>query len=207
MRQHEVTHQTLRTTLLDPEEAGSIDVGASQPAGVLVGLYAQRGTLHAVFTKRRHDLSHHAGEISFPGGRHDHSDATLLATALRETHEELGLPPESVEVLGALEPIPTVVSGYAVYPFVGIVPTSFAWKPNPSEVAAVIDLPLDLLTAGYSRRRLMRLNTPIHTDTYVVGEHTIWGVTARIVSDLLDRTGRVAGAGRAGHLEASATSG
>lgn len=195
MRQHDAVQETLRASLLDPEDAGSIDVGASQLAGVLVGLYAERGTLHAVFTKRRHDLSHHAGEISFPGGRHDQGDATLLATALRETHEELGLPPESVDVLGALEPIPTVVSGYAVYPFVGIVPTSFAWKPNPSEVAAVIDLPLDLLTAGYGRRRLMRLNTPIRADTYVAGEHTIWGVTARIVSDLLDRTGRLATAG------------
>jgi len=73
----------------------------------------------------------------------------LVATALRETHEEVGLPAESVELIGALEPTPTVVTGYAIYPFVGIVPSGFRWRPSDSEVAAVIDLPLPAVAAGY----------------------------------------------------------
>ena len=74
-----------------------------------------------MLTERRHDLRRHAGEISFPGGRHDDTDADLLATALREAHEEIGLPPEAVEMLGALQPTPTIATGYAIYPFVGLI--------------------------------------------------------------------------------------
>ncbi len=130
---------------------------------------------------------------------------TWSSTALRETHEEMGLPPESVEVLGALEPIPTVVTGYAVYPFVGVVPGNFRWTPSDTEVAAVIDLPLPAVAAGYGRRRLVRRGAAIHTDTYVVDDHMIWGATARIVSDLLERAGDLV-TGGAGVDEATGAS-
>lgn len=189
MARNDALRQTLREVLLDTEQASAIEVRASVQAAVLVPLHLKRGVLHAVFTERHHDLPRHAGEISFPGGRRDPEDPDLVFTALRETHEEMGLPPESVEVLGALEPIPTVVTGYAIYPFVGVVPGNFRWTPSDSEVAAVIDLPLPAVAAGYGRRRLVRRGAAIHTDTYVVGEHMIWGATARIVSDLLERAG------------------
>jgi hypothetical protein len=156
---------------------------------VLVPIHIRQGVLHAVFTERRHDLPRHAGEISFPGGRREPGDTDLIATALRESHEEVGLPPESVEVIGGLQPTPTVVTGYAIYPFVGIVPSGFHWIPSESEVAAVIDLPLRAVAAGYGRRRLSRRGMALHTDTYVVDGHMIWGATARIVSDLLERIG------------------
>jgi 8-oxo-dGTP pyrophosphatase MutT (NUDIX family) len=189
MGRNDALRQTLREVLLAPEEASAIEVRASVQAAVLVPLHLKRGVLHAVFTERHHDLPRHAGEISFPGGRRDAEDADLIFTALRETHEEVGLPPESVEILGALEPIPTVVTGYAIYPFVGVVPGNFRWTPSDSEVAAVIDLPLPAVAAGYGRRRLVRRGAAIHTDTYVVDDHMIWGATARIVSDLLERAG------------------
>ncbi len=189
MGRNDSLRRALREVLLSPEDASSIEVRASVQAAVLVPLHLKRGVLHAVFTERHHDLPRHAGEISFPGGRRDPQDDGLVATALRETHEEVGLPPESVEVLGALEPIPTVVTGYAIYPFVGVVPGNFRWTPSDSEVAAVIDLPLPAVAAGYGRRRLVRRGAAIHTDTYVVDEHMIWGATARIVSDLLERAG------------------
>ena len=79
-----------------------------------------------MFTKRRDDLKRHAGEISFPGGRRDPEDADLTATALREAHEEIGLPPDAVEIVGALPPTPTFVTNYAVYPFVGLIEPGFA---------------------------------------------------------------------------------
>lgn len=175
--------------LLPADQAAAIEVRASVQAAVLVPLHMKRGVVHAVFTRRHHDLPRHAGEISFPGGRRDAGDADLIATALRETHEEVGLPADAVQVIGALEPIPTIVTGYAIHPFVGIVPSNFRWIPSDSEVAAVIDLPLPAVAAGYGRRRLVRRGAAIRTDTYVVDEHMIWGATARIVSDLLDRAG------------------
>ena len=88
---------------------------------MLVPLYLDDGELHAVFTSRREDLRRHAGEISFPGGRYDEGEPDLRATALREADEEIGLPAEAVEILGALQPTPTIATGYAVYPFVGLI--------------------------------------------------------------------------------------
>ncbi|HWE58588.1 MAG TPA: CoA pyrophosphatase [Solirubrobacteraceae bacterium] len=177
----------LSELLLPTDQAAAIEVRANIQAAVLVPLHIKRGVLHAVFTRRHHELPRHAGEISFPGGRRDAGDADLVATALRETHEEVGLPADSVQVIGALEPIPTVVTGYAIHPFVGIVPGDYRWTPSDREVAAVIDLPLPAVAAGYGRRRLVRRGAAIRTDTYVVDDHMIWGATARIVSDLLDR--------------------
>ena len=189
MSRSDATVRAVSKVLLPIDLAAAIEVRASVQAAVLVPLHIKRGVVHAVFTERHHDLPRHAGEISFPGGRRDRDDADLVATALRETHEEVGLPPDLVQVIGALEPIPTVVSGYAIHPFVGFVPGNFRWKPSDTEVAAVIDLPLPAVAAGYGRRRLVRRGAAIRTDTYVVDEHMIWGATARIVSDLFDRAG------------------
>ena len=95
---------------------------------MLVPLFADAaGALHAVFTERREDLRRHPGEISFPGGRREPQDPDLLSTALRETHEEIGLPPDRVELLGALQPTPTFVTNYAIYPFVGLIDAGFEW--------------------------------------------------------------------------------
>jgi 8-oxo-dGTP pyrophosphatase MutT (NUDIX family) len=196
----------LRGVLLDPAEAAAIEVRATVAAAVLVPLHVTHGVVHAVFTERRHDLPRHAGEISFPGGRRDPEDPDLIATALREAHEEVGLPPDAVELIGALEPTPTVVSGYAIYPFVGLIPSNFKWTPSDAEVAQVIDLPLAAVAAGYGRRRLRRRGMALLTDTYVVDGHMVWGATARIVSDLLDRTDGIlagTGHGQAGHADGS----
>lgn len=179
----------LSAVLLAPRAAGELDVRGRTHAGVLVALYADGERLHAVFTKRREDLRRHPGEISFPGGRHEDSDADLLETALREAEEEIGLPADEVQVLGALQPTPTIATGYAVYPFVGVIAPGRAWTLSPREVAAVLELSLEDLRAGYARRRLPRRGLPIRTDTYVVGDDLIWGATARILADLFDRVG------------------
>jgi len=179
----------LSAMLLDPRAAGELDVRGRTDAGVLVALYADGGRLHAVFTKRREDLRRHPGEISFPGGRYDNTDADLLETALREAEEEIGLPASEVQVLGALQPTPTIATGYAVYPFVGAISPGRAWTLSPREVAAVLEFSLEDLRAGYGRRRLLRRGLPIRTDTYVVADNLIWGATARILADLFDRVG------------------
>jgi 8-oxo-dGTP pyrophosphatase MutT (NUDIX family) len=179
----------LRRVLLSPEEAISLEVHGRTDAGVLVPLYIEGGELHAVFTKRREDLRRHPGEISFPGGRYDEGEVDLRATALREAEEEIGLPQQAVEIVGALQPTPTIATGYAVYPFVGLISPGRTWTLSAREVAEVLELSLSALVGGYARRRLVRRGLPIRTDTYLVGENLIWGATARILADLLDRIG------------------
>jgi 8-oxo-dGTP pyrophosphatase MutT (NUDIX family) len=179
--------EQLSAVLLEPAAASALDVRGRIDAAVLVPLYLDGGRLHAVFTRRRDDLRRHPGEISFPGGRHDDTDADLLTTALREAQEEIGLPPAAVRVLGALQPTPTIASGYAIYPYVGLIAPGMAWTLSAREVAEVLELALDDLRAGYGRRRLLRRGLPIRTDTYVVGDDLIWGATARILADLFER--------------------
>jgi 8-oxo-dGTP pyrophosphatase MutT (NUDIX family) len=177
----------LRAALLDPSDAAAMDAHGGSDAAVLVPLYAASTGAGLVFTERRSDLRRHGGEISFPGGRPDHPDEDLLECALREANEEIGLDPTSVEVLGALPPVSTVVTGYKVHPFVGAIPQGLSFRPSPDEVAAVLLFTLDDLRAGFGMRRLIRRGVPIRTPTYLVGEHLVWGATARILGSLLER--------------------
>jgi 8-oxo-dGTP pyrophosphatase MutT (NUDIX family) len=166
----------------------AIQVHGGTDSAVLVPLYRDRdGELHAVFTRRRDDLRRHAGEISFPGGRRDGGEQ-LVDTALREAQEEIGLAPETVEVAGALEPTPTFVTGYSIYPFVGAISEpEAAWVLSHREVAEVLQLSIATLRAGAGERRLVRKGIPFRTPTFEVGRHLIWGATARILGDLLKR--------------------
>ena len=160
-------------------------------AAVLVPLYVRDGEVHAVFTKRREDLRRHPGEISFPGGRRDHPDEELSGTALREAEEEIGLAPADVELVGTLASVSTFVTGYLIYPHVGLI-EPIPWRPSPNEVELVLELPLPALVAGYAVRSMTRRGFTFDTDTYVVGDHLIWGATARILGDLLERLGPLA---------------
>jgi 8-oxo-dGTP pyrophosphatase MutT (NUDIX family) len=177
----------LSGVLLDPAEASALDVQGRTDAAVLVPLFVAGGDVHAVFTKRPDHMRRHAGEISFPGGRQDDTDRDLTHTALREAHEEIGLEPDGVEIVGALQPTPTIATGYAVYPFVGLIEPGLEWTLSAREVDHVLELSLADLRAGYRRERLLRRGIPFRTDVYVVGDHLIWGATARILGDLLDR--------------------
>ncbi len=188
----------LSKVLLEPAAASRLEVRGRTHAGVLVPLYCDDGRVYAVLTRRRDDLRRHPGEISFPGGRRDDTDPDLLATALREAEEEIGLAPSGVRVLGALQPTPTIATGYAIYPFVGLIAPGMAWTLSAREVAEVLELALDDLQAGYGRRRLLRRGVPIRTDTYVVGDDLIWGATARILADLFDRIVPLTDAAQAG---------
>jgi 8-oxo-dGTP pyrophosphatase MutT (NUDIX family) len=176
----------LAAVLLDPETAAGLDVPGRIDAAVLVPLLIGGDGLKVVLTRRRDDLRKHAGEISFPGGRQD-PDEDLRATALREAREEIGLSPDDVELIGALQPTPTIATGFSVYPFVGLLDGGQAWRPAEDEVAEVLELSLADLAAGYGRRRLLRRGLPIRTDTYVVDDNLVWGATARMLTDLFRR--------------------
>ena len=164
-----------------------MDAPGKTDAAVLVPLFDRDGDLTAVFTERRHDLRRHAGEISFPGGRQDFPDEDLRQTALREADEEIGLAPGDVELVGALPPVGTFVTGYRVFPFVGWIDGGHTWRPQASEVERVLELSLPDLRRGYESKRLIRKGVPIKTPTYTVDGHLVWGATARMVESLLIR--------------------
>ncbi len=181
----------LKVRLLTAEEAFAMEARGGTDAAVLLALYGWPDEPGLIFTERRADMRRHAGEISFPGGRPDDGDADLAATALREAEEEIGLDPAGVELSGALPPTSTFVTGYRIHPFVGRVPHpgELDLRPNPTEVETVLTFSLAILRDSYAMKRLIRRGVPIHTPTYEVEGHLIWGATARILGDLLDRLG------------------
>jgi 8-oxo-dGTP pyrophosphatase MutT (NUDIX family) len=177
----------LRDALLTPSEAAEINAHGRTDAAVLIPLYGHPENPGVVLTERGGELPRHAGEISFPGGTPDPGDADLVASALREANEEIGLDPADVEVVGALPPVSTFVTGYRIYSFVGLIPGDLRFEPNPREVENVLLARLAEVASGYGKRRLVRRGVPIRTDTYLVDDNLIWGATARIVKLLLER--------------------
>jgi 8-oxo-dGTP pyrophosphatase MutT (NUDIX family) len=139
-----------------------------------------------IFTERRRDMRRHAGEISFPGGRTDPGE-TLVECALREAHEEIGLDPSVVEIVGALPPTSTVVTSYKVLPVVGLVPASLAHELSPREVEQVIEIDLDELRSAHGMRRLIRRGVPFRTPVFDVEGAFIWGATARMLQLFFER--------------------
>ncbi len=155
-------------------------------AAVLVPLLVREGSPHILFTKRPSTLRHHAGQYSFPGGSRDAEDTTPLHTALRETREELGIDVSGVRVLGALDEVPTLTE-FRIQPFVGVIPNSLEYRPNPDEVEFIIEVPLAALmdpTLRRTERRSVR-GVEYEVDFYTYGSHVIWGATGRILRDLL----------------------
>jgi 8-oxo-dGTP pyrophosphatase MutT (NUDIX family) len=181
----------IRELLLTPQEAAELDAPGTKDAAVLVPLYIRGDRLHAVFTKRREDMNRHAGEISFPGGRQDEPEEDLRFTALREAEEEIGLAMHDVELIGALPPVGTFVTNYKIHPFVGLIEPGTKWQLQPTEVEVVLEFALEDLVEGHEMKRLIRRGVPIKTPTYTVNGNMIWGATARIVQDLLERLASV----------------
>jgi 8-oxo-dGTP pyrophosphatase MutT (NUDIX family) len=164
-------------------------------SAVLVPLFVRGGEPHVLVTRRPETLRTHAGQISFPGGSRDPEDDTPLHTALRETHEELGMPPDRVRVLGMLDEVPTL-TGYRIIPFVGAIPADARYQPSADEIAEVIEVPLWHLMDPKRRRIEKRTALGREFDVYFYdyGEHVIWGATAHILTNLLQLAGDLLGA-------------
>lgn len=158
-------------------------------AAVLAPLYSRRGRPHLLFTVRSLDLASHRGEIAFPGGSRDPEDETIGTTALREAHEELGLDPARIELLGSLPRVFAGPSNFVVTPFVGWLGEGLPeLTPSPAEVAEVIDAPLAALAdpAIYHTEIWQRFGQPHLLHFYDFGPYRIWGATGRMLRSLLE---------------------
>jgi 8-oxo-dGTP pyrophosphatase MutT (NUDIX family) len=176
--------------------------GEVRLGGVLILFYRWSGQTYLVLTRRRDDLRTHAGQISFPGGRHE-APETLQETALRETEEEIGIAPDAVKVLGQLTPVYILPSDFEVHPFVGWYENGSgaivrpAFSPDPAEVAEIIEVPLTHLLSPDVRREEPRTISgyQLTIPYFAVGPHKVWGATAVMLSELLERL-RLAGNNR-----------
>ena len=166
-----------------------LDESALVSAGVLMPLHVKNGELCVALTKRSEEVEHHKGEISFPGGVRDDSDKSILDTALRETYEEIGVAQDHIEIVGRLDHVSTR-TGFAITPFVGFIPSDYAFEVSETEVAEILNIPIDLLLDPNHRRDETSDDPSNRQYSYLYKDHIVWGATARMLTQflrLLDR--------------------
>jgi 8-oxo-dGTP pyrophosphatase MutT (NUDIX family) len=162
-----------------------VEPGENTRSAVLVPLFVRDGQLWVLFTRRTETVEHHRGQISFPGGAQEPDDSDLSETALRESEEEIGLARSDAILLGALTPIVTVTHFY-VESFVAAIPQPYVFRPQTSEIAEVLEVPIRSLL---DPRILETKSFPGREEPvlfYHYGETVIWGATARMLAELLE---------------------
>lgn len=167
--------------------ASTRPLGGFRRAAVLVPLFHVGGETSLLLTRRTQTVERHKGQISFPGGALDHGEE-LLAAALRETFEELGIPAGEVQVLGRLPEVDVAVSRFRVTPFVGVIPHPYPLRPNADEIEEVVRVPLAVFRDPANLRVETRpwegrIGEVYH---YTYHTQTIWGATARIIKQFVD---------------------
>jgi 8-oxo-dGTP pyrophosphatase MutT (NUDIX family) len=171
-----------------PETVAKVEAEPKGAAGVLVPLFEEAGETRVILTRRAAHLRSHTGEVAFPGGRLEPGE-DAPAGAMREAHEEIGLDPAEVEVLGELAPLETASSRSRITPIVGALARRPRLAPNPAEVARIFDVSLaELVSDGIYREE--RWDLPGHGDRpmhfFELEDETVWGATARILTELLE---------------------
>jgi 8-oxo-dGTP pyrophosphatase MutT (NUDIX family) len=160
-------------------------------AAVLVGMVPRPGGLQVLLTRRTQDLRHHPGQVSFPGGRVEAGDVDARAAAIRETHEEVGIPASQIRPLGYLDPVRTV-TGFRVLPLVALITPDYVATPDPREVDDVFEVSFDYLMAPGNLRRTSldiggRPRSVLEFIDPDAGGRRIWGVSASILLNLRER--------------------
>ncbi|HKB71684.1 MAG TPA: CoA pyrophosphatase [Thermoanaerobaculia bacterium] len=175
----------IRGKLADRTLQGVAPQAEHRRAGVLVPMFVREKELWLLFTKRSDKVLNHRGQVSFPGGTFETGDRDLRDTALRETEEELGLERKQIVLLGRLSPIVTVTSFY-VEPYVAAIPYPVELKPSADEIEALWEIPISALMTptAVEERNFEGRERPVLF--YHYGQKTVWGATARILSELLD---------------------
>lgn len=166
-----------------------VDQPTASPAAVLILVCTGAGEPRVVFTERTHQVEHHKGQISFPGGACDEDDESIEVTALRETFEEIGVDPKDVRLLGQLDDMVTV-SNFRVTPFVGAVTceTAYEYRVNDDEVASVVEVPLGHLLDEQNMELEVRQHNgrEVLVPAFAYEGHRIWGATARMLHQLIE---------------------
>jgi 8-oxo-dGTP pyrophosphatase MutT (NUDIX family) len=178
--------QQIRTTLTQHSKSVASEERFT-PSAVLIPIFYKNGEPHLLLTLRTETVASHKGQISFPGGTRENNDRDLLATALRETFEEVGIRPEDVEVLGELDDL-LAVTNFIVTPFVGVFPYPYDFKVSHDEIAELIEIPLSFFVDPRNRRAEEWLYRGRKATVYFYdyGKYTVWGVTARILKGFVD---------------------
>ena len=187
-RQVETIRRKLSAVTPAPREALANKTNA---AAVLIPMFERDDELHIVYIRRSDHVASHRGQVAFPGGRVDPVDVTLLDAALREAHEEVGIHPSVVEVVGAFATMQTTTSGIVVAPFVGVIPSDTPLKPQLSEVAQIFDVPLSALRdpknrGDYEWKSEGPASRSSKFPAILYGGQTIWGLTLRITLNLIE---------------------
>ncbi len=165
----------------------SVPMTSLRPASVLVPLVEREGGLTVLLTQRTTNLPSHGGQISFPGGRQQAEDADVVATALRETEEEIGLTADRITVIGALDTYITG-TGFLVTPIVGVITPPFDLRPDPGEVADIFEVPLAFFLdpANHELRSAVWQGRERHFYVMPFEDRYIWGATAGMLKNLYD---------------------
>jgi 8-oxo-dGTP pyrophosphatase MutT (NUDIX family) len=186
------TEPVARETPVDTSQPSSLDAEGRRPASVLLLFDPDTPSLPLLFMLRSAALRYHAGQIGFPGGGREAGDGDVVATALREAREEVGLDPDNVEVIGLLPPFATAVSDRWLTPVVALQRAPWTVVPDTIEVADWFRVDLTaLLEAPHEVRRMERNGASRAVHFYQVGERVIWGVTGAILHELMRRLGRL----------------
>lgn len=178
--------QRLRKLLANREKRQIGDTRLTASA-VLIPIYEDKGEYHSLFTRRSNSLESHKGEFTFPGGKRDDGDKDLLATALRESFEEIGLNPQDAEVVGEFDDERTLTSNFVIVPFVAFIPYPYEFHINPHEVEEIVGVPFSALQDDNNLqvKLVARGGETFHDCSYDYQGNVIWGATARIVNNLI----------------------
>ena len=162
-------------------------------AGVLIPLFEMDGSCNVVFTQRTNKVTHHKGQISFPGGSFDEEDGSLEETVLREAWEEIGLKRGDVEILGRIDEALTLISSFIIHPFVGLLAYPYDFVINKAEVERIINVPLSVFNPKNSKTKkhaVEYMGVTFRTAAYEYNDDLIWGATARMMENFMNIVGQ-----------------
>ncbi|WP_035670858.1 CoA pyrophosphatase [Flavobacterium sp. 83] len=181
---------------IDALKNGAFDTKKSRKAAVMMLFYPKKGQTHLVLIVRSSYDGTHSSQIAFPGGKFETEDEVFANTALRETHEEIGILPRDIEIIKPFTQMYIPPSNFMVYPFLGISRDEIRFVPDPNEVAGIIELPLSVFLSDEiitTAEMVTSYAGKIKVPAFKIEEYIVWGATAMMLSELKDVLNQVIG--------------